>query len=122
VDPPAHFRLVKPYWFECPYCGLRKFAAYGAMRVRQTGLIDSESILLYCFWCPGCNRYCALTHPAAAASAGLVLGLALFLVMYAYLAPLGWLMIVPATIGGLGMPLPTRLLNRYVPLDRSAGP
>ena len=60
------------------------------------------------------------------ALASLLIATLLFTLMYRYFEPLGWLILVPAIVLGFVGPLAvfpilTRLLNRYVPLDRAAG-
>jgi hypothetical protein len=120
VEPPPVTRLWKRYWFACPHCGFHKFSADAIVRPRRT-----QPVIVYCFRCPNCGRYSALANPVAVLCATWAVPITLFVIMYWYFAPLGWLVLVPAAILGIlnwyvGGPLVTRLLNRYVPLD-SAG-
>jgi hypothetical protein len=124
VDAPPTSRLWKRYWFQCPHCGLHRFGAHAL--VRPTGFRHGTSLVPFCFWCPGCNRYSALAHPILLVITFLLVAALLFILMYRYFEPLGWLIIVPAMVLGfvgprVVFPILTRLLNRYVPLDRTAG-
>jgi hypothetical protein len=123
VNPPDGFRLWKGCWFDCPYCGFHCFGAYALVRAsfRRGG-----SVLTYCFWCPSCNRHSVLARPIVLLFAFLMVFALLFIVMFSYFEPLGWMILVPAVALGflnslVVFPTLTRLLNRYVPLDRSAG-
>jgi hypothetical protein len=123
LAPRALRNIVRPR-FQCPHCGLHRFGAHAL--VRPSGFRHGRSLVPFCFWCPGCNRYSALAHPILLVLAYLMVAAALFILMYHYFEPLGWLILGPATILGIvgsfaAVPVLTRLLNRYVPLDRSAG-
>ncbi len=117
---PASARLWRGYWFHCPHCGARKFAAHAL--VRPTGFRYGDSVVLYRFWCSNCGGYSALRHPALLGLGLIVVPLILFALLYINFAWLNWWLIVPALIVGVlwsyaAMPFLTRLLNRYVLLE-----
>jgi hypothetical protein len=79
-------------------------------------------VVFYSFWCSNCGWYSALRHPALFGLGLMVVPLILFVLIYAHFAWLHWLAIVPALIFGVlwsyaGVPLVTRLVNRYVRLE-----
>jgi hypothetical protein len=120
MDAPAAARLWRRYWFHCPHCGLRQYAAHAL--VRPAGFRYGDSVVFYSYWCSNCGRYSALRHPSLFGLGLMVVPLILFVLIYTYFARLGWLAVVPALMFGVlwsyaGVPLVTRLLNRYVCLE-----
>ena len=119
MDAPATAQRWPRYWFKCPHCSLRKFEAQAL--VRPAGFRYGDSVAFFSFWCPNCGQYSALRHPALL-GLGFVVSMILFMLVYHYFAWLRWLVIVPALMFGLlwsyaGVPLLTRLINRYTPLE-----
>jgi rRNA maturation protein Nop10 len=120
VDAPAAAQRWPRYWFNCPHCGLRQFAAHAL--VKPMGLRYGDSLVLFSFWCSNCGGYSALRHPARFGLGLIVVPLILFVLIYTYFARLGWLAVVPALMFGViwsyaGVLLVTRLVNRYVRLE-----
>jgi hypothetical protein len=115
MEAPAAARLWRRYWFHCPHCDLRKFAAHAL--VRPMGFRYGDSVVFFSFWCSNCGRYSALRHPAFPGLGLVVVPVILFVLIYAHFGS-----VIPALIFGVlwscaGVPLVTRLLNRYVRLD-----
>ena len=94
MDAPVSARVWKRYWFACPYCGFRMFEAHAFVQAELGA--RRKTVLLYSFWCASCHRYSRLAHPLLFTCTYWAVAIAIFALVYCYLLPLGWLIIVPA--------------------------